>query len=70
MKVLLEKEAALVKKTKDYITGAVLEMYYYYVRTKKYKEGKAFLQYVDKYMSGNEEISRRLKRIDEIMANQ
>jgi len=70
MKVVLEKEPVLAKKTRDYITGAVLEMYYSYVRTKKYKDGKAFLQYADKYLPGNDEITRRLKRIDEIIANQ
>lgn len=70
IKEMFINQPDLVKKSEMYLIPAFIEIYVYYVRHKKYKEPKAFLQLIEKYLAGNEEISRRIDRINTILDNQ
>ncbi len=69
IEALMKKQTDFLKKNENYLTAAVLEGYYYYVRHREYKEAKTFLLHVTTYLPNNEEVQLRIKRINEILEN-
>jgi hypothetical protein len=69
IKEIIETNPELSKKMEIYFTAAFVEVYYYYVRNKEYKEAKSFLLSVMKYYPEQEELKLRMKRIDEILSH-
>lgn len=67
---LMQQHSGLLKKTGPYYTEAFLQVYYYYIRNKKYKEAKNFLEKTAlKYLPDNEDVIRRITSVNTILSN-
>lgn len=64
---MMDKQPELVSKVEMYFANAVVEAYYRYIRQREYKDAKAFLVKMIKYVPTNEEVKTKMKRIDEIL---
>jgi len=67
---LLSKQPELIPKVQVYAVPAFLEVYYYQLRQRQYKEAKTYLQSLNKFYADNEEIKSRMQRIDDLIQNQ
>ncbi|MFT3903138.1 MAG: hypothetical protein QM727_08185 [Niabella sp.] len=70
MKELMEKEHSVMEKNEEICSEGLVNIYYYYVRHRKYKEAKQFLQTVLKFLPNSADLNKRMRNIDDILAQE
>lgn len=67
MKNLVNNDPAVAQKNEEVLSIGLVNIYYYYVRNKKYKEAKQFLSESLKYFPDNAELKKRVTAINNIL---